>query len=164
MIRSIISAIALMLSMNAIAITDDLILIGKGSMSWLFLDLYDASLYSVEPIYNETQYPKALSLTYKRDISNEDLVKSTRSEWQRLKLNIPSEVDSQLMSIWPNVKHNDTLTFRANSPDSGSFYLNGQHIGDLKGDALAHDFLAIWLSSDTREQKLRAKLIGKNNV
>jgi len=164
MLRAVLLTFCLFIAPYSLASTADLSLVGKGTMRWLFFDLYDAEFFSIDKHYQNGQYPVALSLTYKRNISRHDLVQTTREEWHRLGLEVEHSIDLQLAAIWQDVAPNDKLTFRANSKNQGEFYLNGEPIGSIEHPNFSQHFLAIWLSPNSRDKKLRAKLIGADNA
>lgn len=139
-------------------------LVGNGQMRWAFFTLYDAELYSNDGQYREGQYPLALALTYRRDISAKHLLSATEDQWRELNIHYTHEWLKQLTQIWPDVGDSDCLTFIAQDRNVGQFIFNGQLIGNIEGDDFAHAFLAIWLSPQTSQQALRKRLIGDSNV
>jgi hypothetical protein len=162
--KALIALFAVLLSHPSIARVDDLQLIGEGQMKWLMFDVYHAALYGAQPEFEAGHYPLALALTYQRDISSSDLINVTRDEWRRLDIPKADQWIDSLASLWPDIKAGDKLAFRANSKDSGSFYFNDQHIGDIEGENFSECFLAIWLSLDAKVKKLRDQLIGNKHA
>ena|SRR6056300_461452 len=148
----------------AMAAVDDLVPSGKGDLDWLFLDIYEATLYTTDGKFEPQRYPLALAINYQRSIDAADLIKTTADEWRRLQVTYSKNWLSQLTELWPDVKKGDNLTMRAESPHKAKFYFNGSPIGTIDEKGFAEAFLAIWLSPDTRDQKLRAQLIGKKNA
>ena len=143
--------------------TQQLKQIGQGDMSWLFFDLYQASLYSDTGIYRDQDYPQALKIIYKRDINSADLVNVTEKEWQKLALDadeyqywLPA-----LSQLWPDIKEGDALVFLVGVDGLGAFYHNNQLLGGIDSDAFSKAFLSIWLSTNTSEPILRRQLIGE---
>lgn len=75
-------------------------------MNWLWFKLYDATLYSQSGRYQLGHYPQALTLTYARDIEQDDLLTATAEEWQRLGLGSETQRQQwlgQLAAFWPDV-------------------------------------------------------------
>jgi hypothetical protein len=156
--------LAALLSSPSFAIVEDLKPSGSGQLSWLFWDIYQATLYTPNGQYSEEIYPKALEINYQRDIEAAELIRATQEEWQRLKVPYRAEWLQQLAQLWPNIKKGDRLTMRATSKDSAVFSYNGTTVGHIDGEGFAKAFLTIWLSPETRDKQLRAQLIGGNNA
>lgn len=143
-------------------------LIGKAQMSVLFFDIYDIELLSNTKDWQQNTYPQALKISYLRDISKEDLIKATQEQWQHIKLTNPNQTKwlEKLNDIWPQIQEGNGLTIIVDSNQSSKFYFNDevqthQFIGELADPDFGPAFLAIWLSNNTSEPKLRAKLLGK---
>ena len=138
----------------------DLTLVGQGKMSWLFWDLYHARFYSEDGRYQPERYPQALSLRYQRNIDKEDLLTATVKEWQRLGVDWKPEWSQQLERLWPSVRTNDELVLRVDENGASAFYFNWRLLGRIDDPAFAPAFLAIWLSTDSRDPKLTRQLKG----
>ena len=136
--------------------------IGQGEMSWLFFDLYHASLYSKNGAYRDQGYPQALKIMYKRDIYSDDLVAVTEKEWLKLGFEpaLYQEWLPVLLTMWPDIKDGDELVFLVQADGRGYFYHNNLALGGIDSDEFSSAFLAIWLSENTSEPGLRRKLIG----
>lgn len=154
----------LLLSSMAWSNIHDLKPSGSGQLTWLFLDIYQATLYTSDGQYRDDDYPKALEITYQRDISAHDLIQTTADEWRRLNIPFSQAWLTQLDQIWPDVSRGDRLLLRADSSNDAVFYFNDSPIGKIEGTPFAEAFLAIWLSPNTRDKSLRAQLIGDNNA
>lgn len=143
--------------------TDTLKKSGQGKMSWLFIDIYQASLFSLDGKYQPEQFPQALTIHYQRDISKKALLKATQQQWQHLAVEPDLYQDwlQQLSVLWPEIKDGDHLTFLVSKDGSGDFYHNDNWIGRIENRALSNAFLSIWLSKKTSEPRLRKKLIGE---
>lgn len=144
-------------------LTAQLKTVGRGEMSWLFMDIYQVSLHSADGHYVDQKYPQALQIRYQRDFKKEWLIKATAEEWQ--KMNIATQLYkpwlAEFVSLWPDVNSGDTLTFLVAKNGQGSFYHNDFLLGDIKNPDLTRAFLDIWLSKKTSEPDLRRQLIGE---
>jgi hypothetical protein len=144
-------------------VTAQLKTVGKGEMSWLFMDVYQVSLHSADGRYAHQEYPQALKIRYQRAFKKEWLIKATAEEWQ--KMNIDSRQYkpwlAQFLLFWPDVNRGDTLTFLVAKNGQGTFYHNDRLLGDIKNRDLSSAFLDIWLSKKTSEPDLRRQLIGE---
>lgn len=159
--------LALLLTVNvasaANSLTDSLKRVGKGEMSWLFIDLYHATFYSKTGEYQEQVYPQALKIVYQRDIDKDDLVSATEKEWQKLSLDAKQYQQwlPALRLLWPDIKKGDNLLFRVEADGRGLFYHNNQLLGGINGNQFPAAFLSIWLSENSSEPRLRRQLIGE---
>lgn len=131
-------------------------------MRWTFFKLYNITLLTSDGKYQPEGYPQALEIRYYRDIDKEDLVKATGDQWS--KLSIPLEQRKQwlpeLLSLWPDVKVNDTLRIEVDTDGVNIFFLNGESIGGIDSREFSLAFLEIWLSPHGSQPDLREKLIG----
>ena len=137
--------------------------VGQGKMSWLFMDIYQASLFSSDGRYQPRQYPQALTLRYQRNISKNALLKATKQQWQKLSIAQEryQEWLPQLARLWPEIKNGDSLTFWVSKNGLGDFYHNDNWLGRIDDPELSDAFLSIWLSKNSSEPGLRRKLIGE---
>lgn len=136
--------------------------VGEAHMQYLLWDIYDAQLFTLSGHYKQNTHPVKFTLTYLRDIDAEDIVKATNEQWQHLgKTTLSKKYSSRLLKIWPNIKEKDTLTLVTSTQGQSFFYFNGKKIGSIEDTEFANDFLAIWLSENTSEPKLRKQLLGK---
>lgn len=157
--------IALLLPLKALSSPiHDLTMVGEGKMRWLFWELYTARLYSEDGIYQQNDYPLALAIRYNRDIEKRYLLQATVQEWDRLGIAWTGRWTMLLDNMWPSVTSGDELLLRINPEGISQFYFNGEPIGEIDDPDFSRAFLAIWLSPQTREAGLRAKLIGDSRA
>ncbi|WP_426369702.1 chalcone isomerase family protein [Pseudocolwellia sp. HL-MZ7] len=155
--------------------------LGEGQMNILFWKVYKADFYSADSPYNEKTYPKALKLTYQRDIEKQEFIDATQGEWVKLNANfserlIPQVQEdkwlTQLSEIFPDIKEDDVILFTLSKEKQANFYLKAasnsesksldyQLLGSINEPTFGDYFLSIWLSEKTSEPKLRKKLIGQ---
>lgn len=136
------------------------ILVGEGTMSWLWFDIYQAKLLTPTGNYKARQWPLSLELIYARNISSADLLQTTEEEWQRQAITYKKQWLMQLNKIWPNVTSEDKLILYVNKMGQSHFFYNEQYIGGLSDENFAHAFTAIWLSENTLNPELRSQLTG----
>lgn len=135
---------------------------GSGEMRWFGFVIYGAKLWrSGETWRNDTPY--ALELTYRRNISAEQLVETSIEEIARL-----GEKDEQRLRQWraalaqvfPAVREGDSIV-GVHEPGRGArFFHNGRQTGRVDDAALAAAFFAIWLDPRTKAPDLRARLLA----
>lgn len=141
-----------------------LLQVGAASMSVLWLDIYSATLYSLDGKYQANQLPIKLEIEYHRDIEAKDLIDATVDQWLHIGLSKQKidEYHDQLAQAWPDVKEGDRLTFMVNSATQAEFLFNDKPYFSVTNADFPADFLAIWLSEKTSRPKLRQQLIGMN--
>jgi len=144
-------------------LTQHLKMVGQGQMSWLFIDLYHAELYSPNGQYKNKNYPQALNIIYQKDINKKHLVSATEKEWQKLAIDAAQQPIwlSQLNEIWPDIKKGDQLLFMVENDGSGYFYHNNQLLGTVNNPHFSEAFLSIWLSQKSSQPMLRKQLLGE---
>lgn len=145
-----------------------LALLGEGRFSRLWLDIYDARLYSAQPRWpGETSaaLPLALSITYLRDIEAEALLEATAEQWQLQPrwANHPQQGQwlAQLRQLWPDINKGDNLTLWLDNSGQAHFYYNQQLLGQVSDPGFGYAFVDIWLSAATSAPELRAQLLGE---
>jgi hypothetical protein len=154
----------------------DLKLIGQASFSYLFWDVYDSYLFGPAGAVFGTNFgnnftsnqaskgnfPLSLVITYKRDIKANDLIDSTKEQWQHLGIP-PAQFDPYLPTLkqWPNLSKGDELALVVYA-DFSVFFYNRKFLALQDDRQFGFDFISIWLSPKTSEPKLRKKLLGFN--
>lgn len=135
---------------------------GSGSLSWLFLTAYDASLWTDAAQWSMNE-PFALTLVYRMSFSTEELVDRTINEMKAIAPGISDvrldRYRAALSRAFPSVKSGDRITALHTPGAAVSFFHNGKPAGDSHDATLAEPFFAIWLSPKTPEPKLRAALL-----
>lgn len=137
-------------------------LLGKGDLSWLFFDIYEAKLWAKDAtsLYKD---PLTLELTYKMDFAGKDIAEQTIKELKDLgeKEELLKEWKPKLAVLFPNIKEGDTLSANYHPEKGIEFFLNlKEKVGKIENKEFSKKFLNIWLSKDTRAPKLRRKLLG----
>jgi len=155
---------------------------GEGELKVLFWKVYKAEFYITGEEYSETQYPKALKLTYHRDIEKKEFIDVTKDQWAQLNSHYQERLVSetqeekwlnQLKNIFPTITEKDIILFILTKDKQAKFYLrsfdneknhyqqNFQSIGTILDPEFGDYFLSIWLSKNTSEPKIRKQLIGQ---
>jgi len=155
--------IAVSAKANSEQLVNDLQLVGEARLSKLFWAIYDSRLYNRSGRYQGIEPGLTLEITYQRKITSQQLVESTREEWQMLRVYKQRSSEQwlkQLLTMWPDVKKDDVLTLRVDNNLASDFYFNGEAIGSIEKPEFTNHFLSIWLSSNARYPKLQQQLIG----
>jgi hypothetical protein len=136
--------------------------VGDGTMSWLFLDLYDASLFTPSGNYQSDIYPQALTINYLKNVNKKRLIKATEEQWvlQEFEESKVKYWLQSLQQIWPDIKSGDSLTFYVAENKKGYFYHNQTLLGEINSEDFSDAFLSIWLSEKTSQPQLRRQLLG----
>ncbi|MYM26447.1 hypothetical protein GTP46_27850 [Duganella sp. FT135W] len=138
--------------------------LGGGDMTWFGLRIYRATLWSASRPFDAAQ-PFALQLSYYRSISRERLVRTSIDEIRRLS---PAPLPAPTLTRWEallntafvDVADGDELT-GVYLPGSGMRLYDRQRLlAEVNDEALARAFFDIWLNPDSRDQRLRQRLIG----
>lgn len=144
--------------------------VGSGELSWFGLEVYEARLFNAGGAFTGLQAdgPVALQITYRRKISRDKLVETTRKEWRRLgsELGLPraERVEgwlAEINGIWPDVTPGDQLIALVEPGGPTRFFGNEGLLGTLSDPAFGPAFLGIWLHPETRDAQLRARLMGE---
>lgn len=106
--------------------------------------------------------PFALQIQYQRAFLADDLVETTRDEWQRMKLWKPEQEQwlQRCRTIWPDVRDGDVLTLLIDREGRSVFFFNGQSRGRIDDIHFGPQFVAIWIGEQARFADLREQLLG----
>ena len=135
--------------------------VGAYRFTYLFWDIYDASLYAPGAVFSKDQ-PFALKLSYLRWLAGEKIAQRSAKEIQQQGFADKKKLHSWLIrmtEIFPDVDKDDTITGIRNKDAHTLFFLNGVHIGTIKDREFTERFFAIWLSNKTSQPAMRKKLL-----
>lgn len=140
--------------------------VGEGQLRWLGLRIYTARLWSGSAPFS-SEAPFALELNYHRSISRERLAETSVDEIRRLfgERYSAARLDgwrAHMLQAFVDVQAGDRIVgvFR---PGSGARFYAGERLtADIVDPEFARAFFAIWLAPDTRDQALRAQLLGRS--
>lgn len=136
--------------------------VGHGRLSLAFWDVYDATLYAPEGVWN-AQKPAAISIRYFREIEGSDIADRSIEEMKKQGFTdskILAEWHQQMINIFPDVTNGTELTAILTDTRSTDFYRDGHLIGRIKDPKFGTYFFNIWLSAKTSEPQLRKELLG----
>lgn len=134
--------------------------IGSAQFYWTFFKIYDITLYNENGQYQAENYPIALKIKYARNITNNELIESTKKQWQLQNIDWKPEWILALKEIWPNVSEDDEILLYIDHQSVSHFYFNTQVLGLINDPDFATNFLSIWLSEKTSQPQLRQQLLG----
>jgi len=137
-------------------------MVGEGRMTYLTMDIYDATLYAPEGRLSEER-PLALSLTYLRSLRGSRIADRTVEEMRKQGFHDELTLaawHNTLQDIFPNVGNGTTLTGVLKEDGTTVFYRDGIEIGHVSDTRFGPKFFSIWLSPDTSEPDLRRQLLA----
>jgi hypothetical protein len=137
--------------------------VGSGTYSYLFWDLYRATLYAPGGVWH-AEGPFALELHYLTDISGQKIARVSRDEIARQGKHAPAQLDAweaAMARIFPDVTEGSVL-IGVRLPDGTTRFDAGeQELGAIADPAFGKAFFDIWLGEATRDSALRQQLLGK---
>ncbi len=136
--------------------------VGRGILSYVFWDVYEATLYAPKGQFDPAK-PVALSIKYYHAINGKDI--ADRSVQEIRGQGFTDEVklaawNSQMKRVFPNVKDGTVLSAVYIPGKHTSFYDGRTPIGAIKGDDFGRLFFGIWLNEKTSKPELRRALLG----
>lgn len=137
--------------------------VGGGTMRWLGFELYEASLWTYGGSPWHADRPYALRIEYRRAIPAERLVGVSLDEMARLGFDEPQQLarwKTELERAFPSVSAGDVIVGVAWPGRGATFYHRGALTAEVRDEAFAKAFFAIWLDARTREPALRTLLLG----
>ncbi|HOB93497.1 MAG TPA: chalcone isomerase family protein [Aquabacterium sp.] len=138
---------------------------GAGVMRFLGLHIYDARLWSPEPVGSDSSgQALALELVYARKLVGRLIAERSLKEMQ----GVGPVSDAQgtqwlqaMLRLFPDVQAGDRLTGIQRPGQSARFFFNGKLRGEVADADFTRLFFGIWLSPRTSEPQLRAQLLGQ---
>jgi len=146
-------------------------LVGQTSLRRFGFHVYDSSFWTygeksddfkTVDFLNADTY--ALSITYARKISVQQLLSSTKKEWQRLGFAGRYPLNAwltMLENIWPSVEKGDQLIVVVTPEGKTTFFSKTHSLGTIDDENFGAAFLSIWLDKNSRFKKNRRELLGE---
>lgn len=169
--RTIFAFLMLLFSTQGFASARDLVnqfienpkQVGKTSrMTYLFWDVYDASLYASQGTYSQDQ-PFVLALHYLRALDGKEIAKRSLKEMEKQGFSDSSQGEqwlTKMVKIFPDVSEG-TVLYGLRTPEGYTqFYEDNKLIGEVRDSEFTTRFFNIWLSEKTSEPAMRKELLG----
>lgn len=139
-------------------------LLGSGELNAWGLRIYTARLWSAQPHFAADR-PFALEIIYHRAISRERLVAVSIDEMRRLSAqgfaNAQLEQwQAQMRLAFVDVEAGARITGVYLPGQGCRFYVGERLQHEIRDEAFARAFFAIWLDPRTRQPQLRQQLLG----
>lgn len=138
---------------------------GQGRLRYLGLHVYDAMLWTAQPLAADEaeRAALALELRYARALRGVLIAERSLSEMKRI-----GEFDDADAARWleamtrlfPDVSAGDRITGVHRPGEGARFHVNGRFVGEVAEAVFARLFFGIWLSPRTSQPKLRSALLG----
>ncbi|WP_371169435.1 hypothetical protein [Aliiroseovarius sp. 2305UL8-7] len=132
---------------------------GNAVLRFLGIPLYQARLFTVGGAPFNWADDFALELTYKRNLTQYDLVEATMREFKRTGGRIP--VDAQLNTCFKAVNKGDSYLAVTNGTDKIDFWRNGARTCTLRYPQIKSRFMGIFLGDNTRSKSFTRTLKGQ---
>ena len=139
---------------------------GQARMTYMFWDVYDATLYASQGAWEEGK-PLALTLHYLREIKGDDIADRSVEEMRGIGMNDEVKLAawySQMREIFPNVQNGTELTGVYIPGQETRFYHDGKEVGRVRDPEFGKYFFGIWLDERTSVPKFRSQLVGQYAV
>lgn len=139
---------------------------GSGTLRFMGLSVYEALLW-VRPGFDAQNYaaePLALELRYARAFSSDAIARRSVEEMRRQQGFGDAQAarwQAALAKAIPSVQEGDQLIGLHTPAGKTRFWLNGVETGHLDDPVLSRLFFGIWLTPQTSEPALRAKLLAR---
>lgn len=139
---------------------------GQAQYHWLWMDLYDAELWSAKPISQRHEIfamRHALRLTYDRDFDRALLIDASLDLLAKQAPLTPEQQRAwrtDLELIFPSVRAGESIAALYDPKGLIHFYLNDQPKGSIHDPLFARRFMAIWLGADSKFPEKGARLMG----
>ncbi len=136
--------------------------VGKGRLSYIFWDIYDATLYAPNGTWDEAE-PFALHLSYLRPLLGKKIADRSAEEIRgqgfadEIKL---AAWHAQMRKIFPDVDEGVSLTGIHTKTGETIFYQDSTEIGRIKDPEFSKAFFSIWLGEKSSAPDLRRQLLG----
>lgn len=137
--------------------------LGRAEYRFLGARLYEATLFTAGTPRFDWNAPLALQLVYARSLSGQTLVDATMAELDRIEGAAPdhAEIREKLMACFRDVGDGDRYVAVAEDADTVDFWLNGRKTCGLAHAEAKRRLLGIWLSAESRSERLARQLRGE---
>jgi hypothetical protein len=139
--------------------------VGEGKLSFLFWDIYNATLYSSNGRF-DIKKPFALKIEYLMEFSGEEIAIKTIKEMKRQGFKNSEKLklwQKKLEVIFPSVKSGTILTGIYTKDKKTIFYNDGIKFAEIEDPEFGEKFFNIWLGNNSRDTNLTNILQGKKN-
>ena len=134
--------------------------LGSARYQVLAWTVFDAELWGAGQEFSWDR-PFALSLTYRRDIAEVDLVQRSLSGMAaRTRVADRERLENALSACFAEVRSGDRFTGVSLTDNDARFYLNGRQTCAISWPGFRRAFFGIWLDARGRDRAFSAQLTG----
>lgn len=136
--------------------------VGEGTLSVMFWDAYQATLYAPNGRYEQSA-PVALKLTYLMDFEGSDIADRSAKEIRNLGYQDELKIAAwhrEMERLFPDVEKGQSITGVRTKEGKAIFFFGEQRLGMIESDGFADAFFGIWLNEKTSAPELRQKLLS----
>lgn len=137
--------------------------VGKAEYNWGPFHIYTVSLFTENGAYSSEQRPLMLRIKFAKPVEGKNFAVSMLKEMALDQMK-PEEVDQlrkRLIKNFPDFKPDDVLNYIALEKD-GYFVLNDTILSEHFDKAFNHQFISIWLDSESSFKQLQPRLLGED--
>lgn len=137
--------------------------VGEAQYQFLAWRLFDAALWSETGVFAWDE-PFALTLTYRRRFSAQDLTNRTLSEMSGRGAGDAASLAplaTPLRACFADVAPGDRITGVSTGTNSARFYFNGRQRCEIRWPGFQRSFFGIWLDASGSDQALSNQLKGR---
>jgi Chalcone isomerase-like len=135
-------------------------MLGSARYQVLAWQVFEAQLWSQHQSFDWDR-PFALSLTYRRAISVDQLVsRSVEGMAARTRLSSQQRLAAELRTCFADVSPGDRITGVSLSENTARFYLNGRQRCEISWPGFRRAFFGIWLDATGSDRTFSAQLRG----
>ncbi|MFC0324013.1 hypothetical protein ACFFHT_10695 [Gallibacterium melopsittaci] len=136
--------------------------VGKAEYNWGPFHIYTVSLFTENGTYSSEQRPLMLRIKFAKPVEGKNFAVSMVKE-MALEQMKPEDVDKlrkRLIKNFPDFKPDDVLNYIALDKD-GYFVLNDTILAEHFDRTFNHQFISIWLDSESSFKQLQPRLLGE---
>ena len=137
--------------------------VGEAQYQFLAWRLFDAALWNETGVFAWDE-PFALTLTYRRRFSAQDLTNRTLSEMSGRGAGDAASLAplaAPLRACFADVTPGDRITGVSTGTNSARFYFNGRQRCEIRWPGFQRSFFGIWLDASGSDQALSNQLKGR---
>lgn len=132
---------------------------GTATFRYLGFQVYDARLFTKNAAPLNWSEEFGIELTYKRKLTQYDMVEATLREMKRTGPGVP--IRTQLEGCYKGVSPGDRYLAVSQGPDAVKFWYNDSAICTLRHPDIKNRFMSIFLGENTRSARFTRALKGK---
>jgi len=132
---------------------------GAAAFRFLGFQIYTARLFTKGGLPLDWSQDFGLELTYKRNLSQSDLVEATLREMDRMGNALP--IRGQLENCYQAVRSGYTYLAVSNGPDQLTFWRNDVAVCTLSHAGIKTRFMEIFLGENSRSERFTQALLGQ---